>query len=173
MSRALDLFAEFALIGATAFGGGQAALPLIEQVSVAKQGWLSHAALSTGVAIAYSMPGPFTLLVAFIGYQAGGLVGALAATGGMFLVPIALSALFAALEEALQHNKWVQAFSSGASPAVVGLLAATVWNLGSHALSSWKTWGIALLALIVVARTRSPLAALFLGGAALGWLFLR
>lgn len=173
MSTLLELFGEFVLVGATAFGGGQAALPLIEQVSVLKHRWLSHTALSTGVALAYSLPGPFTLVVAFIGYQAAGILGGLVAMLGMLLVPVVLSAILAAAEEKLEHNRWLQAFSRGAAPAVVGLLVATVWNLGKHALYSEVAWGIALLSLFAAARTRTPLAILFLGGALLGLLFLR
>ena len=37
----LDLFTRCVLISLLAFGGGQAALPLIERIAVGETGWLS------------------------------------------------------------------------------------------------------------------------------------
>lgn len=37
----LDIFWRFILVGMRAFGGGQAALPLVERISVAETGWVS------------------------------------------------------------------------------------------------------------------------------------
>ena len=37
----LDLFWRFVLVSLLAFGGGQAALPLIERIAVGETGWVS------------------------------------------------------------------------------------------------------------------------------------
>src|SRR5438552_14632236 len=65
----LELVARFLVIGALAFGGGQAALPLVERLAVADTGWLTPAQFATGVALSYATPGPVLILAAFIGYH--------------------------------------------------------------------------------------------------------
>ena len=66
----LELVARFLVIGALAFGGGQAALPLVERLAVADTGWLTSAQFATGVGLSYATPGPVLILAAFIGYHA-------------------------------------------------------------------------------------------------------
>ena len=55
------------MIGTLAFGGGQAALPLVERLAVADTGWLTPAQFATGVGLSYATPGPVLILAAFIG----------------------------------------------------------------------------------------------------------
>ncbi len=43
----------FFIIGLLAIGGGQAALPLVERVSVAERGWVTPDVFSTAVAFGY------------------------------------------------------------------------------------------------------------------------
>ncbi len=162
------LFWQFAVISLLAFGGGQAVLPLIERVSVAQRGWTTTEAFTSGVGFGYMIPGPVTTMATFIGYLAGGLPGALAATLGMFLAPTLLAAFAAAGVERLADNRWIRAFGAGAAPAVVGLLVATFWNIARHTVTSWPTGLIALAALLLVARTKIQPLWLLLGGAALG-----
>lgn len=163
------LFWQFTTISLLAFGGGQSALPLIERVSVAQRGWLTTEAFTSGVGFGYMAPGPVTITATFVGYQAGGVVGALAATLGMFVAPTLLSALAAAGMQRLARSRWVKAFGAGAAPAVVGLLGATAWNLARHSVTSWPLALLALLALLVAARTKTQPIWILLGGAALGW----
>lgn len=164
-----SLFWQFTVISLLAFGGGQSALPLIERVSVAQRGWLTTEAFTSGVGFGYMAPGPVTITATFIGYQAGGLLGALAATVGMFTAPTILAALAASGVKRLAQNRWLQAFGAGAAPAVVGLLGATAWNVARHSVTSWPLAVVALLALLLSARTKTQPIWVLLGGAALGW----
>ena len=165
-----QLFWEFTAVSLLAFGGGQAVLPLIERDSVAVGGWTTTAAFTAAVGFGYLIPGPVTTLATFIGYQAAGFPGALATTLGMFLAPTVLAALTAAGIGKFAQNRWVGAFGRGAAPAVVGLLGATLWTVGRHALLSPSAVGIAALALLLAARTKTPPVILLMGGAAAQWL---
>lgn len=165
----LTIFWQFTTISLLAFGGGQSVLPLMEQITVRQQEWLDAKAFTSGVGFGYMVPGPVTTTATFIGYQAAGFPGALAATLGMFLVPVILAAAASAGVSRLAKNRWVLAFSAGATPAIVGLLAATVWSIARHTLTSWSTVGIAILATILAARTKLSSAVLLLGGAVLGY----
>ena len=162
------LFWQFGLISLLAFGGGQAVLPLIERISAQQHDWVTVPAFTASVGFGYLIPGPVTTLSTFIGYQAGGLTGALAATLGIFLAPTILAALAAASVERFAKNRWLRAFSAGAVPAVAGLLVATFVHIAQQSLTSWPLAGIALVGLGISAKTKIQPLWILLGGGILG-----
>lgn len=125
----LDLIARFLIIGALAFGGGQAALPLVERLAVADTGWLTPAQFAAGVGLSYATPGPVLILAAFIGYHVAAVQGAVAATVAVFTVPVVLAGFAAQLVAKLKDARWFQAFGRFAGAAAVGLLGVTLLAL--------------------------------------------
>lgn len=121
-----ELIARFLVIGTLAFGGGQAALPLVERLAVADTGWLTPAQFATGVGLSYATPGPVLILAAFIGYHVAAVPGALAATAAVFAGPILFAGLAAQLVSKLKDGGWFQAFGRSAAAAAVGLLGVTL-----------------------------------------------
>ena len=66
-----QLFLAFLQIGAFSFGGGYAAMPLIQQQVITKYGWLSANDFTDLVTISQMTPGPIAVNAAtFIGNQA-------------------------------------------------------------------------------------------------------
>ena len=125
----LELLARFLIIGALAFGGGQAALPLVERLAVADTGWLTPAQFATGVGLSYATPGPVLILAAFIGYHVAAVPGAVAATAAVFTIPVVLAGFTAQLVAKLNDARWFQAFGRFAAAAAVGLLGVTLLTL--------------------------------------------
>jgi len=125
----LELALRFLLIGAIAFGGGQAALPLVERMSVEQTGWLSSAQFAAGVGLAYITPGPVLILSAFVGYAVAGIPGGLLATGAVFLIPFVLATGVARLTGALADRPGFRVFARFAGAAAIGLLGVTLWAL--------------------------------------------
>jgi chromate transporter len=125
----LELIARFLIIGALAFGGGQAALPLVERLAVADTGWLTPAQFATGVGLSYAAPGPVLILAAFIGYHVAAVPGAVAATAAVFTVPVVLAGFAARLVAKLKDAGWFRAFGRFAAAAAVGLLGVTLLAL--------------------------------------------
>lgn len=163
----LQLFLRFVLISVLAFGGGQAALPLVAQLTVAN-GWVSPQDFSLALAFSYVTPGPVLILATFIGYRVAGLPGAFAATLGAFLVPWFLAAASAHLLHRIARSRWLQGFGRGAGPAVVGMLGVTALNIAKDAFIGWPYAAIAAIALSLgLGRKVSPLVIL-LGGALAG-----
>ncbi len=166
----IELFVQFLFISLLAFGGGQAVLPLIEQVCVTQMGWVSPQVFAAAVAFGYITPGPVLITATFIGYMVAGLLGALAATIGVFIAPILLATLMAIGVERLADNRWLLAFGRGAAPAVVGLLVATAWSLAQSTLTSWSLVVVAFVVLILAAITKIQPVLLLAGGALASWI---
>jgi len=122
----LELFLRFLVVGATAFGGGGTALPLVERITVAETAWLTPQQFAVGVGFAYATPGPILILAAFVGFHVAGLAGALAATVGVFAVPVLLAAGSAGVVARLNRYARFRAFGRFAAAAAVGLLAVTL-----------------------------------------------
>jgi chromate transporter len=162
-----ELFWRWLLIGALAFGGGQAALSLVERTVVADTGWLTPADLSTAIAFAFMTPGPVLILAPFVGYHVAGLAGGLAAALGVFLIPWFLAAGSARLLRSATQRPWVRAFGRGAAPTVVALLVVSAFDIGRGSYAGWPTLVIAVVALIATTRRVHPLLVL-MGGAAIG-----
>src|SRR6266851_2941669 len=109
-SAMLELIRRFPVVGALAFGGGEAALPLVERLAVADTGWLTPAQFAAGVALSYATPGPVLILAAFIGYHVAAVPGALAATAAVFTVPVVLAGCAANIVNKLKDAQWFQSF---------------------------------------------------------------
>ncbi len=164
----LELFWRFVLVSLLAFGGGQAALPLVERLTVSETGWLSAQDFATGVAFSYLTPGPVLILATFVGFRVAGLLGAASATLGVFLMPWLLSAAAAQQLQRFMQSPWLSGFGRGAAPAVVGLLGVTALSLAQSAVVSWPYLGIIILALVLALGTRLHPILILIGGALLG-----
>lgn len=122
----VELIVRFLIVGTLAFGGGQAALPLVERLAVADTGWLTAAQFATGVGLSYATPGPVLILAAFIGYYVASVPGALAATAAVFAVPVVCAGFAAQAANRLKDAAWFQVFGRFAAAAAIGLLGVTL-----------------------------------------------
>ena len=72
-----QLFLSFLQIGAFSFGGGYAAMPLIQNQVVTLHGWLNPAEFTDLVTISQMTPGPIAINAAtFVGTRIAGTPGA-------------------------------------------------------------------------------------------------
>lgn len=115
--------------GLLTFGGAYTAIPYVRTDTVGR-GWLSDASFLDGVALAGMLPAPLVIFATFAGYLAGGLPGALAITIGMFLPAFAFSMIFYERLEAVVENPALHRALAGVAAAVVGVIAATLLQLG-------------------------------------------
>lgn len=82
----LKLILSFLMIGAFSFGGGYAAMPLIQNQVVNLHHWLSISEFTDLITISQMTPGPIAVNSAtFVGLKVGGLFGAVVATFGCIL----------------------------------------------------------------------------------------
>lgn len=82
----IKLFISFLKIGLFSFGGGYAALALIQQEVVVENSWLAIGEFNDLITISQMTPGPIALNSAtFVGQRVAGFPGSLAATIGCIL----------------------------------------------------------------------------------------
>jgi chromate transporter len=164
----LELFIHFSIISMLAFGGGNAALSLLERTSVEEMRWVTPQDFAAAIGFAYVTPGPILITSAFIGYRAAGFVGSMVATIAVFLIPWLLSVLASYQVRRYIQHPWLQGFGVGAAPAVIGLLGITVFSLGSYAFFGWLYWIIAGLALVLALFTKASPIVILIGATLLG-----
>jgi chromate transporter len=163
----LSLFTHFLMLSLLAIGGAITVAPDMHRVLVERMGVLTDAQFNASIAIAQGAPGPNVLFVAVMGYQAAGLLGALATLAGIMLPSTTLTLAAARWGQARRHWRPVQAFKAGMAPLVVALMFATVWIL-SMGTPGWVHCLLTLAAALLVWRTRVHLLLLIAAGALLG-----
>jgi len=163
-----DLALRFLVVGMLAFGGGQAALPLVEHLAVSDTGWLTPAQFAAGVGLSYATPGPVLILAAFVGQHVSGVAGAFVASIAVFAVPVALAGLAAQLVAKLRDVAWFRAFGRFAAAAAVGLLGATLIALARPLVVSSPLLLFGAAAVLAAERLGVHPVALVAGAATLG-----
>lgn len=120
----LQLFLSFLQIGAFSFGGGYAAMPLIQNQVVDLHHWLSLSEFTDLVTISQMTPGPIAVNSAtFVGIKIAGIPGALVATLGCILPACIIVTIIAWLYLKYRNMKSLQVVLSTLRPAVVSLIA--------------------------------------------------
>ncbi len=158
MSDLVELVLRFLVVGAFAFGGGAAALPLMERIAVAETHWLTPQEFAVAVGFAYATPGPILTIAPFIGYRVAGLAGAIASAIAVFLVPVLVAAAAAGLISRVRNTRWFRGFGAFAGAAAVGLLGLTLYALSKPVVQAHPALLIASVPAFVLAwRGLSPL----------------
>ncbi len=133
----LQLFLSFLQIGAFSFGGGYAAMPLIQEQIVEVHPWLSVGEFTDLITLSQMTPGPIAVNSAtFVGIKLAGLPGAAAATLGCILPSCILVVLLAKIYLKYRNVQAFQSVLSALRPAVVAMIA----NAGITILIS-AFWG--------------------------------
>ena len=156
----LQLFLSFLQIGLFSFGGGYAAMPLIQDQVVTAHGWLSMPEFTDLITISQMTPGPIAINSAtFVGMKIAGVPGAIAATVGCVSPSCIIVTLLARLYLKYRDMSLLQGILGSLRPAVVAMVAAAgisilitaFWGgdqIGS--LESTRRWMVGIFALCVL-----------------------
>lgn len=150
----LPLVATFAPLSLMAFGGGQAIISELQSQSVAVHGWLSAGQFADLFAISRAAPGPSTLIVALIGWQVAGLVGAAVATLAIF-VPSSLL-IYGAGTWWMRHrgSAVTVAVEQGLMPLAVGLVFAGAFTVMQSLQTDFLRFATMLGTLLTLSFTK-------------------
>lgn len=166
MTMILKLFLTFLKIGAFSFGGGYAVLALIQKEVIEGNRWISPEDFIDIVAISEMTPGPIAVNSStFVGYKVGASAGSALATLGVVLVPVIITLVVSVYYNRFKHLKQVNWVIKGIRPAVLGLIAAALVNIGVVSIVDIKGAVIALLVFVGVYKFKvNPIIALALSG---------
>lgn len=146
--------------GAFVFGGGHVVLPLLQQALV-PSGWLSDDRFLAGYGFAQAMPGPLFTLAAYLGAASAppnqSLLWSAIALICIFLPGLLLATSGLSLLGRISNNPAANAALAGINAAVVGLLAAALYNpVWVSAVRSLVDIGIILIAFVLLQRFKTP-----------------
>jgi chromate transporter len=155
-------------VGALAYGGGFVIVPLMHGDAVDTYHWMTGAQFANAVAFGQLTPGPVTHTVAFVGWSAAGLGGALLAAAVAFAPSFAMVMAGGPRFVALRSSANARAFLDGAGPAAVGAVLGAAVPLAGAIDEGWQLAVLAAAAVVLLVGRPAVLA--LAGGAAVGLL---
>lgn len=126
----LKLFWAFFQSGLFSFGGGYAAVPLIQSQIVETNHWMEMSQFADLITIAEMTPGPIIVNSAtFVGQQIAGLPGAIICTLGSVMPSLLIVLILSWVYMKFRNLSTVQGILTGLRPAIVALIASAGLSL--------------------------------------------
>ncbi|HEX9502078.1 MAG TPA: chromate efflux transporter, partial [Thermoanaerobaculia bacterium] len=165
------LFLFFFKTGLLVFGSGLVIVPFLKTQVVDQYHWLGNREFLDSVAIGMISPGPVVITATFVGYLLDGVIGALAATIGIFSPPVLFTVLATPILLRYYKHPRVAGFIRGVGVTVVGVLVGTTYLVGTEAIGDWLTVLIAIVSFVVIIVWKKlPEPLVILAGATTGLL---
>ena len=173
----LQLFWSFIQIGMFSFGGGYAAMPLIQGQVVTDHGWLTMSEFTDLITISQMTPGPIAVNSAtFVGLKIAGIPGAVVATLGCILPSCIIVTVLAKLYLKYREMDMLQGILGGIRPAVVALIGSAgisilqtaFWEASGKMVisdTSWLMVGIFVVCVVLLRKVKmNPIWVMVLAG---------
>ncbi|KQT62043.1 MULTISPECIES: chromate efflux transporter [unclassified Aureimonas] len=162
--------------GSLVFGGGHVVLPLLQSEFV-ETGHIGREAFLAGYGVTQAMPGPLFTFAAYVGAASNldpnGLAGAALALVAIFLPSALLVLGVLPFWQSLRASPSARRALSGINAAVVGLLAAALYDpVFSEGVTSAPTMAIAVASFVGLVAWSLPAWAVVAASALLGAVFL-
>ncbi len=164
------LFLIFLKVGAILYGSGYVLFAFLDAELVAR-GLLSRRELTDAIAVGQFTPGPVFSSATFIGWQVGGMPGAVAATIGIFLPSFLFVALLNPFIPRLRHSRSMSAFLDAVNIASVAIILVICVEMSKESIRDWRTIIIAVAGFVTTLTFKKlNTAFIILGGALAGYL---
>jgi chromate transporter len=171
-SPVVSLLDSFVRSGALVFGGGHVVLPLLE-AEVVSTGLVGPDEFLAGYSAAQAVPGPLFTFAGYLGALIepgpGGVAGAVLALVAIFLPGFLILIGVLPFWHTLRARPVAQGFIRGASAAVVGILAAALYDpVFTSAIVDPATFALAVACFVLLTVAKAPPWSVVLLGAAAG-----
>ena len=173
----LQLFFSFLQIGLFSFGGGYAAMPLIQGQVVTIHGWLTISEFTDLITISQMTPGPIAVNSAtFVGLKIAGIPGAVVATAGCILPSCIIVTILARLYLKYRNLDLLQGVLKSLRPAVVAMIASAgililkdaFWGNGESMSFAGTEWSMVMIfgicVLLLQKKKMNPIWVMVLAG---------
>lgn len=158
----------FLKAGLLTFGGAYTVLPFLQEGAVDHYHWLTNEQFLDGVALGGLLPAPLIIVATFVGYVAGGFLGAVLATFLIFLPAFLFTLAGFPYIARLVEQRAARDFFDGVTAAVVALIALVAYRLSFTALPDASALLIATIGFLSLRVFHANVAYVILGGGALG-----
>ena len=180
-----ELFLSFLQIGTFSFGGGYAAVPLIQDQVVNIHQWISMGEFTDLITISQMTPGPIAINSAtFVGLRVAGMPGAVIATLGCILPSCIIVSILAYVYLHFRKLDMIQGILGSLRPAVIAMIAvagldiliSSFWMGGPVSADpssvSWAAVAIFAAAMLLLRKWKQPPIRVMLICGLLGLFFL-
>ena len=161
-----SLFLKLSAFSLVAFGGINALLPTLYDLSVNQEHWINSQTFADYFAIAQAAPGPNLMTVTLIGWKVGGVIGAAIAT---LAIAWPSSIMIYFLQRSIlgmrdiQKQKMIQA---AAGALAVGLVLSAAWGIALQINTGTAAYLLTFGTIAITLFTRwHPLYLIAIGGA--------
>ena len=166
VSLTAEIFFEGLKAGLLTFGGAYTVVPFLRDIAVEGHHWLTPDQFVDGLAIGGVLPAPLIIFATFVGYLAGGLVGALVITLGIFIPAFVFPIFFHRQLITVAENPRLHQFLLGVAAGVVGLIAAVTVEIVKTSVVDVYTAAIAIGAFLALNRWHGKLTVVYVMAAA-------
>jgi chromate transporter len=156
-----QIFLEGLKAGLLTFGGAYTVVPLLHDSAVGGHHWLTESQFVDGLAIGGVLPAPLIIFATFVGYLAGGLVGALAITVAIFIPAFCFPIFCHRQLVVIAENDRLHQFLLGVAASVVGLIAAVTVEILDASVVDAYTAILAVGAFLALNRWHGKLTVLY------------
>ena len=164
-----EAFLYWLKLGFISFGGPAGQIALMHTELVERRRWISEGRFLHALNYCMLLPGPeATQLAVYIGWLLHRTRGGIVA-GVLFILPSLLLLMgLGWIYLAYGHLPVLAGIMDGIKPAVVAIVLAAAWRLGSRTLRNWILAAIATLAFVAIAFLHLPFPLIVLGAALAG-----
>ena len=165
-----EAFRFWLKLGFISFGGPTGQIAIMHQELVERRRWISENRFLHALNYCMLLPGPeATQLATYIGWMMHRTWGGLVA-GVLFVLPsvfilIALSWIYLAYGDV----PFIAGLFYGIKPAVVAIVLAAAWRIGSRALKHPALWALAAAAFVAIFAFDVPFPAIVLAAGIIGY----
>lgn len=125
MDVLIELFITFLKIGTLSFGGGYAAIGVIQSEIINAHHWIDLKTFSDIITISQMTPGPIGINAAtFIGINMAGLVGGIVATIGFVIPSFIIVSILGEVYLRYGNLTIIKVVLQGMRPVIIGVIAA-------------------------------------------------
>jgi chromate transporter len=165
MSVLLSLFLKLSAFTVFAFGGINALLPVLYDISVNQEHWINSQTFADYFAIAQAAPGPNLMTITLIGWHVGGVLGAAIATFAISWPSCIVVYFLQSYISKIQNKQRQKVIQFAASALAVGLVLAAAWRISLQMNQSLAAFILTIGTISITLFTRwHPLYLIAIGG---------
>ena len=152
LSEEAVLFNTFSKVSLTLFGGGYVMIPVLHDLVVEQNLWLSSSEFAQSIAFGQITPGPILVSATYVGYKVSGIMGALVATVGIFLPSALLIILVGVFYQSISGLSIITKLFLGISPAITGFIVFSVSLIVPLDEIDWFSGFAIFISVVAIAR---------------------